>query len=128
MANVVLPKVRMFVPCLGISLDPSALRTIYGPLHTIRMPPGIDKNYEVEELWFYVVLTDGVGTFRLSVEMRSVEDIVLAASQPRPVTLVGGLQLESAPFPRPGVYEFRLIANHAHLDDGGTAFIRLLQG
>jgi hypothetical protein len=38
------------------------------------------------------------------------------------------LPMESVPFPWPGLYEFRLIANHAHLEDGGTALWRLLPG
>jgi hypothetical protein len=129
MANVVLPRVRMFIPCLGLDLEPGLARTIYGPLHTIRMPPGIDKNYEVDEIWFYVVLTDAVETFRLKVEMVGDAGNVLARSEPQLATFSGGNQLNarefgfqlcSIPFPSAGLYEFRLVANHAHLQEGGT--------
>ena len=137
MANVVLPRVRMFIPCLGIDLEPGVVRTIHSPLHTIRMLPGVNQNYLVDELWFYVVLTDGVGTFRLSVEMRGDEDTVVKRSEPRTLVFAGGQQLEvnelplrmaPVPFRRPGIYEFRLVANHAHLEDGGTALLRVLPG
>ncbi len=137
MANVVLPKVRMFIPCVGVDLEPGRPRTIHSPLHTIRMLPGVSKNYLVDALWFYVVLTDGVGTFRLSVEMRGAEDIVVATSKPLAIVFPGGQQLEAqelricierVPFARPGIYEFRLVANHAHLEDGGTALLRILPG
>src|SRR5438552_3962831 len=95
MANVVLPKVRMFIPCLGVNLEPGIVRTIYGPLHTIRMPPGVDKNYLLDEIGFYVVLTDGVGTFRLRVEMRGDDEIVLKRTKPVLCVFKGGTQLDA---------------------------------
>ena len=137
MANVVLPKVRMFIPCVSVDLEPGRARTIHSPLHTVRMLPGVNQHYLVDELWFYVVLTDGVGTFRLRVELRGEEDIIITSSKPQTVVLLGGHQLDaeelririgSVPFARPGIYEFRLVANHAHLEDGGTALLRVLPG
>jgi hypothetical protein len=137
MANVILPKVRMFIPCLGIDLEAGKPVTIHSPLHTIRMPPGISDKYLLDELWFYVVLTDGVGTFTLSVELRGIDEIVLRKSEPTSLNFVGGAQLKvrelgiqmnSVPFARPGLYEFGPIANHAHLEDGGTALLRVLPG
>jgi hypothetical protein len=137
MANVVLPKVRMFIPCVSVDLEPGKPRTIHSPLHTIRMLPGVSTNYLVDELWFYVVLTDGVGTFRLTVEMRGEEETVVRRSEVRTVVFAGGRQLDvqefavrmdQVPFARAGIYEFRLVANHAHLEDGGTALLRVLPG
>jgi hypothetical protein len=137
MANVVLPKVRMFIPCLAVDLEAGKPVTIHSPLHTIRMAPGVTEKYVIDEIWFYVVLTDGVGTFRLSVDLYGMEEIVLGKSEPEQVTFSGGAQLgveelrvpmESVPFARPGLYEFKLIANHAHLEDGGTALLRVLPG
>ena len=137
MANVVLPKVRMFIPCTSVRLEPGKAVTIRSPLHTIRMPPGVTEKYLLDEIWFYAVLTDGLGRFRLSVELRELDDIVLRRSEPQELVFVGGDQLNvkevslhmtSAPFARPGFYEFRLIANHAHLEEGGTAFLRVLAG
>ncbi|MBI3823013.1 MAG: hypothetical protein HY289_10100 [Planctomycetes bacterium] len=135
MANVVLPKVRMFIPCLAVDLEPGLVRTVYGPLHTIRMPPDVDKNYLLDEITFYIVLTDGVGAFRLKVEMRGEDDIVLKRSDPVLCRFRGGMQLDSieiaitvrsAPIARAGLYEFHLIANHASLHEGGVAVLRVL--
>ncbi|HZZ82009.1 MAG TPA: hypothetical protein VFE62_26150 [Gemmataceae bacterium] len=137
MASVVLPKVRMFIPCLSVTLEAGKPVTIHSPLHTIRMPLGVTEKYLLDELFFYVVLTDAVGAFRLTVEMRSVDDIVLQRSESEQVKFVGGAKLKvkelgirmiSVPFGRPGLFEFRLFANHAHLEEGGTAMLRVLPG
>jgi hypothetical protein len=93
MANVVLPKVRMFIPCLAVDLEPGKSRTIYSPLHTIRMLSGVSEKYLLNEMWFYVVLTDGVGTFRLSVELYGLDEIVLGKSEPEQVTVRGAHSL-----------------------------------
>jgi hypothetical protein len=136
-ANVVLPKVRMFIPCLGVGQEPGSGVTIHTPLHTVRLPAGVIGNVLLTDLWFYVVLTDGVGKFRLSVEVRGTDDIILGKSELHQVTFVGGDQLSvkeislylmSLPLARPGLYEFRLVANHVHLEDGGTALLRVLPG
>jgi hypothetical protein len=136
MANVVMPKTRMFIPCLAVDLEPGKPITIHNPLHTIRMAPGVIAKYLLDELWFYVVLTDGVGTFRLSVELHGMDDFLLGKCKPVPVTFIGGkqltakevrIQMKSAPIPCPGLYEFRLIANHAHVENG-TALLRVLPG
>ena len=137
MANVVLPKVRMFIPCVAIRLQPGKPVMIRDPLHTIRMSPGVTEKFVLDEIWFYAVLTDGLGRFRLSVELEDMEDIVLGRSEPHELVFSAGDQLNvkelgihmtSVPFPRPGLYEFRLIANHAHLEEGGTALLRVLTG
>src|ERR1035438_7779155 len=122
MANVVLPKVRMFIPCMNVVLAPGTVRIIHGPLHTIRMPPGVDKNYMLDEISFFIVLTDGVGTFSLKVEMRGDDDIVLKKTEPVLCLFKGGMQLDvmeiavtmkQVPIVRAGLYEFKLVANHA---------------
>ncbi len=137
MANVVLPKVRMFIPCAGVDLEPGKPVTIHSPLHTIRMPAGVSEDFVLEELWFYAVLTDGVGTFNLSVVLYGMDEIALRKSVSEHAVFVGGTQLNVkqvpfqmtlAPFAHPGLYEFRLLANHAHLAEGGTALLRVLEG
>jgi hypothetical protein len=124
----------MFIPCLGVDIEPA---TIHDPLHTIQMPAGVNEQFLLDEIWFYVVLTDGVGSFRLSVELHAEEDIILKTSKPQTYIFKGGAQLNVlelplrmtlVPFPRPGVYEFRLVANHVHLQEGGTALLRVLPG
>lgn len=135
MASVVLPNVRMFIPCFAVDLEPGATCTIHFPLHTIRMPPEHGTKFVLDEIWFYVVLTDGLGSFRLTVELCSEEGIILRRSPPSPVTFKAGGQLTvtelaipmtDAPLPHPGLYEFRLVANHAVVQEGGTALLRVL--
>jgi hypothetical protein len=135
MANVILPSVKMFIPCLDLDVKPVVV--IYSPVHTIRMPPGVTVDYLLDEIWFYVALTDAVGRFRLSVEMLGEEEIILARSEIQTSRFSGGMQLRemifgfsiaTVPLPRPGLYEFRLVANHTHLRDGGTAILRVLPG
>ena len=137
MANVVLPKVRLFVACLDVSLEPGSPRAIIDPLHTIRMPPGMNANYIVDDLWFFAQLTDGVGRFILSTELHNDEGMVVAKSNRVSLDFPGGKQLNVqevrlsmhfVPFSRPGFYDFKLIVTHAHLEEGGTACLRVLGG
>jgi hypothetical protein len=133
MANIVLPKVRLFVPCLSIVLEHGKPRTITDPLHTIRMAPG-ENRYD---LWCYAQLTDGVGQFRLAVAVYNEEGIIVGKSTPQMYDFLTGSQLivreskillQNVPFARPGIYVFALLANHAHLEEGGTALLRVLPG
>ena len=137
MANVVLPKVRMFIPCLGIEPAQGPVHTIRSTLHTIRMPTGLAENYLIDEIWFLALLTDGVGTFRLSVDLYGEMGFVVTKSKVQTMTFHGGAQLTvrevrfrigSVPFAFPGLFEFRLVANHAHVEEGGTAILRVLAG
>jgi hypothetical protein len=80
MANVVLPNVRLFVPCLGVTLEKGKPRAIRSPLHTIRMPAGVADFYLLDELWFNAVLTDGVGRFALSVELHNEDGLIAKKS------------------------------------------------
>jgi hypothetical protein len=95
------------------------------------MAPG-ENRYDI---WFYVQLTDGVGTFRLLVELQNEEGIIVGKTLPYRVDFPGGSQLavhevkfvlEQAPFANPGVYVFKLIANHSELGEMGTATLRVL--
>lgn len=135
MARVVLPKVRMFIPCVALDLEPGTTSTIHSPLHTIRLPPDASEGLVLDEIWFYVVLTDGLGSFRLTVELYSEEGSVLRRSRPFPITFLVGSQLSvrelpilmnEVPLPGPGMYEFKLMANHAPVVDGGTTLLRVL--
>jgi hypothetical protein len=71
------------------------------------------------------------------VALYSMDEIVLRKTEPQPVTFPGGaqlnvqelrLQMTSVPLAHPGLYEFRLIANHAQLGEAGTALLRVLPG
>ena len=88
-------------------------------------------------IWLYAQLTDGVGDFNLSVELRNHDTgVQLGRSRPEPWEFVGGDQLTvhevvfkmtNVPFPKPGLYVFMLKANHAELE-GGAAYLRVLPG
>lgn len=135
MAHVVRPVVRLVLPCESAVHDSTARRiTLTNPIavaaHT--------APFEVPELWVYTQLTAGVGTFRLSVDLRQVYD---DGTPPRPVgwselrhlTFPGANQLDvydvpfqmrDVPFDQPGLYEFRVLADDAELE-GHTAVVRL---
>jgi hypothetical protein len=129
-ARVVKPIVRLFFPCEDATLDlEDESWTLKNPLHTISLPPGATG---VKELWLYAQLTEGVGTFNLSVEMRTEEGIRIGkGSPPSSRSFPGGVavveevfHLVNVPFARPGLYEFVLLANHAELE-GGKSYLRV---
>jgi len=130
MAMVVKPIVRLFFPCEDAVLDmEDGAWTLRNPLHTVSLPPGVTG---VGEIWLYAQLTEGVGTFNLSVEMRNEEGIRIGKrSPPSNRNFPGGVavveevfHLVNVPFPRPGLYEFVLLANHAELE-GGKTYLRV---
>ncbi len=137
MPNLVLPKVRLFVPCLNLALEPGGARTIFNPLHTVRMPLGVSKFYRLDELWFYSQLTDGVGKFYLCVELHNEDGIIVGRSAQQEYNFKGGgqlnvkelkIQMRAVPFAYPGMYDFKLVATHAELEERGTATLRVLAG
>jgi hypothetical protein len=136
-ANVVLPIVRLFFPCEEATLDLNDEKWLLkNPLHTVEMPPGVQANFVVDGIALYAQFTGGVGSFNLSVQL--VDDssgVVLGVSRP-PISfhMPGGSDIfeevfEMPPlrFPHPGVYQIRLIANHASLENG-AAWLRVLSG
>ena len=76
-----------------------------------------------------------MGEFRLSVQVRNEDGFVVNPREaPSPWVLTGGTQVAEevfrmtrVPFARPGVYEFKLMGNHAELQ-GGTFDLRVLPG
>src|SRR2546423_427124 len=134
MADQVLPFVRLFFACDDAVIDLADMKWgLKNPWHTVWMPPGVTENFGLEELWLYAQLTDGVGEYGLTVEVRNYETGErLGRSAPHRHEFVGGEQLlvtefvfhlTRVPFPTPGLYVFGLMANHAELD-GGTSYLR----
>jgi hypothetical protein len=136
-ANVVLPTVRLFFPCEEATFEPDEGKWILkNPLHTVKMPPGVVANFVSEDIALYAQFTGGVGSFNLSVQMLDYSSgVVLGRSEaPSRWKMYGGdevfedvFTMPPLRFPYPGVYVFRLIANHAALEDG-TANLRVLPG
>jgi hypothetical protein len=138
MADRVLPIVRLFFPCDDAVLDLQDMKwSLKHPWSTVAMPPGVRENFGQEFIWLYAQLVEGVGEFMLSVEMRDYETGQwLGRSRPEPWDFAGGDQLAvhevvfemvNVPFPRPSLYVFQVMANHAELE-GGTAFLRVFPG
>jgi hypothetical protein len=134
-ADVVKPVVRLFFACDEAVLDLEEGKwTLKNPWHTVAMPPGVTKNFCQKEVWLYAQFTGGVGTFSLSVHLLDDAGVVVGKSKPSLWELSGGNQvfeevfhLIDVPFPRPALYEFRLMGNHAELE-GGMTYLRVLSG
>jgi hypothetical protein len=85
----------------------------------------------------YAQLTDGIGKFNLSVQVIDyVSGTILVTSRPEQREYIAGEQwrvfdevflLVNLTLPRAGVYEFRLLANHAPVS-GGSSFLRIVEG
>lgn len=101
------------------------------------MPAGKSERHIEASLYLYAQLTEGVGEFNFSVQMRVFEANItlgnkgpvskLQFSEDRLEVLEEVFHLTNVPFPRPDLYEFKLIANHAELE-GGSCFLRVLAG
>ena len=135
MAVLVKPIVRLFFACDEAVLDMEDEKwTLKNPWHTVAMPQGVAEDFCQEEIWFYAQLTEGVGTFNLSVELRDEAGLRVGRSKPSIREFPGGMvmveevfQLTKMEFARPGLYEFVLLANHAELE-GGRSYVRVLPG
>ena len=82
----------------------------------------------------FLQFTGGVGEFFLSVRLLDDTGQEIGKSGPSRWELSGGnhvyeevFHLTRVPFVRPGLYEFKLMGNHAELE-GGTAYLRVLPG
>ncbi|MBX9627317.1 MAG: hypothetical protein K2X82_26175 [Gemmataceae bacterium] len=138
MADRVKPVVRLFFPCDDAVIDLADGKwMLKNPWHTVGMPPGVREKFGQRLIWLYAQLTDGVGEFDLTVELRNYDTGErLGRSKPERWDFAGGDQLtvhevvfkmENVPFPTPGLYVFQLMANHAELD-GGAAYLRVYPG
>lgn len=74
------PTVRLFVLCADALLHvPESLDLLDGywelhnPFHTVWMPPEITRNFRVKELFAYVQLTDGIGTFNIGLTVTQLD-------------------------------------------------------
>ncbi len=135
MADVVKPIARLFFACDEAVFDLADGKwTLKNPWHTVGMPPGVTKDFRQEEIWLYAQFTSGVGSFYLSVHLLDDAGLVIGRSPPVLWELSGGnqvfeevFQMTRVPFARPGIYEFKLMANHAEME-GGTFYLRVLPG
>lgn len=74
------PTVRLFIVCADAVLQlpqtedlQYAFWEIHNPYYTVWMPPGVDRGFNVEKLFAYVQLTDGLGTFTIGLQVEQVD-------------------------------------------------------
>jgi hypothetical protein len=138
MAIRLVPTARLFFPCEEATLDlETSAWHLVRPLHTAHPLPRGQFPFQVDELWVYAQLTDGVGKFNLSVQVIDfVTGTVLVTSRPEQREFIAGEQwrvfdevflLVNLMLPRAGLYEFRLLANHAPVS-GGSSYLRIVEG
>jgi hypothetical protein len=140
MAGRVPPTVRLLFPCEYAERDPQTNNIIvHNPLAVAALPPGMTYPIDVEELWVFTQLSEGVGLFHLSVEMRQVYDgsraeRLVGRSEVVALDFPGASQLNvydvefrmvNVPFDEPGLYELRLMSGNDELQ-GQTAILRVL--
>ena len=144
MASTVLPTVRLIFPCDDAQIDPQTQKwVIRHPWSTVFLPAGARFPFRLVEMKVYAQLTDGIGSFRLSVEMVQVRDDgsrrfigAGAATQmsfpgnQRFLALDGVFHMKRVPFREAGLYEFRMIAETGADEfqplPGQTALLRVL--
>jgi hypothetical protein len=143
MADHVLPAVRLLFACDdAIRDDHDEKWVLKHPWSTVMLPEGATFPFLAEELYIFALMTDGVGTFDLRVELWQVGEDgrrrFVGQSAVKPMTFRAGDQLlafdevfkmRRVPFQEAGLYRFRVIAE---LGDGGqqplagTTLMRLL--
>ncbi len=141
------PTVRFFAVCADAVLSvPKSLDLLDGwwelhnVLHTVWMPPGVSKNFGVNELFVYAQLTDGVGEYNLGVTVEEADLVnpkrnrLMGRSDPSTVSftdtwevLMETIKLSEVPFPKPGQYLFRLMLDGEELP-GGSMYLRVMPG
>src|SRR5262249_7623108 len=134
----ILPIVRILIPCEHVAIRPQGNKWILtDPWAVVGLPPGASFPFFVPALSLYAQLTDGVGQFDLTVEMRRIREDesreVISRGQTVTVHFPSGQQLavidiafllEDLFFVSPGLYEFVVVTNHTELQ-GQSALLRV---
>jgi hypothetical protein len=129
MSDRVVPVLRLAVLCEDVVNDadgqPFALNV---PVHTLAWPAGGGGRFRPPTLRLYLQLSDGVGTFYLSAELRNEAGTVQYQLRPPAEVTFPGTAHRSVPleivvglndleFPNPGLYELHVKCNHLSLHD-----------
>ena len=135
-----LPVVRFFFACDLCVCDLADYKwSIRNPWHTVQMPPGVAKKFGQEEVWLFAQVADALGDFDFGVELRYLERTmgvgpVLCRSEVERRTFDHKLQvhelvfrMKTVPFPKPGQYQFQLMAR-GHVLENGFANLDVLAG
>jgi hypothetical protein len=134
MPNGQTPFVLQFLPCEWAAFNPTANAWLLTrPLHTTARSAGSTTLYLLPELWLYVQLTDGIGTYDIRVECRTAEtSLFIGASRivrrtfpPNRLDVVEtAFCFRNLPLPESGVYEFRLLADDIPLQPTARLLVR----
>ena len=142
------PSLALFFACEEVSLNVTEADgdlqfgwwEIRQPLYHVFTGTGIAKGFKLEELKLYFHLTDGMGEYRLLVEMRQLD-----LSQPKsdrlllwsdyhilscrhPLSVIEDvIILPQVPFPTPGLYQFQMKESGQVLP-GGECHLRVFAG
>lgn len=139
LATRVLPIVRLLLPCDSAAQDEFNEKwIIVNPWAAVALPEGATFPFDVDEIWLYAQLAEGIGVAPLAVEMRHLRDDgserSVGRSEVTHVEFVGGnalairetiFRMRHVPFEEPGIYQFRVVANYADLN-GHIAEVRVL--
>jgi hypothetical protein len=137
MADRVMPTVPLLIPCQeGHEEDGQVI--LLNPWAAVALPEGAGFPFDLDELWVFAQLTDGVGSFHLWIELRQRYDDgterSVGVSEWLALEFPGGTQLgvhdalfrmTNVPFDEPGLYEFRLVADGEELS-GHVPTLRIL--
>jgi hypothetical protein len=136
MARVVMPSVRLFFPCEQAVLEfdddgEDGRWVLTRPLHSATLPADVTENFMQHEIWFYAQLIGGIGKFKMSVALSTEDGYWLRKSETEAVDFLRAdhlavyeavFRMTDIVFPRPGFYEFKLLANHVELPGGSASF------
>jgi len=129
MAHRVVPTLRLAVLCEDVEFDGNGRPALFAfPVHTMQFPPEVREHYCPPTARLYVQLHGGVGTFFISAVLREEGDVIELYRTPpselafdsdayRVIPLELVIELSGLSFPRPGMYELVILANHVNLHD-----------
>ena len=111
------PVVKAFLVCDQVIQDAqTGKKSLIGVFHELRA-----ERFPARHplLWIYANLTDAHGRYTFQIRLLDVErNEVLGRGEPPPIDIPGPLQttelsaqLRNVELPRPGTYEFQLVAN-----------------
>jgi len=128
------PYLLQVLPCESAAFDLAAgVWVLTHPLHTVTPGPGKSFPFLLDEIWLYTQLTDAIGAFALSVQLRMPQTgAIVGRSAPilrsfptnRMDVVEEVFHLSKVPFRRPGLYEFHVLANHVELAPSARLVVR----
>jgi hypothetical protein len=128
------PYLLQVLPCESGVFDlGSGAWVLSRPLHTVTPGPGKSFPFLLNEIWLYTQLTDAIGAFALSVQLRMPQTGAIGGRSPpisrsfptnRMDVVEEVFHLIKIPFRRPGLYEFHVLVNHVELAPSARLVVR----